>query len=894
MPDHISESESPLELIRRFDVDFDVPARRHVALGQLMTRGAYDPPDLGAADLVVLAAYVGTSWCRMVDCDVRYDLGEGRRLLSRSRPFAERLAASLGADPASELAYVAARWFDGAAKICFRCRDLSQARLLSERAVTLAERFGLWSCRADLESNRLRMTLDEANEAGERVPPAQSQERFAKLLADLEALHAEHGVPHPDALPPAIRDLPVATREALRGMCSLLHNTAECTPGPAGLPLAERALAIATGLGDRYRESQEVHMLARAHRDEPEVAASYFRRMTELSWVRGRRIAQQQLAILSHKAGDWEQAATTLEALTEAADEEVHADAGHDLLVLAYSLGALESALSAPGAAVAAGHAERRARLRRRQITLARSTREVITIAQYKQAYSKVVAPLLRAAALDALDGTDGTRKEAERIEDAFALIEEASGRELLDLLADRPRVAPPSPAAPTPAPAHSPEPEPEPEPEPTDPGVCERRGIRRLETYQALRLAPVLERRRHDYEEDALRSPLRSTPHDPQIARKLAMLTAADPRLAVVRYLVEDDTPGDEGPLKTAGTTASAFVFRAGRISVVRGLQLGDTLSYSPPSGSAPTWAYAEALGRALLHPVWPHLQPSGVAEPPGHLVLIPSGALFGQPLHVAITPAGLPLAATLPTSFAVSATAYVGRGRHLLARQLVEHDDDLSVLIGRLGKISAHELDGLAWPRESYRIAGQAPAHAAPHIHVGPGTREGLAALCACRPEVFVFIGHGVYHRRFGLLGPALELEHEHEPAVDNDDREAAFPFLTQYDIAATVALPRNKLCVVAACVSGAGIDATGGDVSGFLRAFVAAGAGALALTLWKVYDTEMGLSVGALLRSLLDARGQTIDLPETLHRIARARVDALEDLDAKIEACPIALYT
>ncbi len=194
---------------------------------------------------------------------------------------------------------------------------------------------------------------------------------------------------------------------------------------------------------------------------------------------------------------------------------------------------------------------------------------------------------------------------------------------------------------------------------------------------------------------------------------------------------------------------------------------------------------------------------------------------------------------------------------------------------------EVTGKELSNLAWPSEHFFIAGQRPKDVCKHHHVGAANGEGLARLIQEKPEIFVYAGHGDYNETFGDLGRSLVLDED---------------CLTQYDIAMGIQLPRNKLTLLGACVSGEGADIAGGEVAGFLRAFIAAGCGTLGITLWPVLDKEISGTIRHILEQVQDAAnsGEPLDIVQELYKYYHDVCHHLDRTGKRIEACPLLLYT
>ena len=68
----------------------------------------------------------------------------------------------------------------------------------------------------------------------------------------------------------------------------------------------------------------------------------------------------------------------------------------------------------------------------------------------------------------------------------------------------------------------------------------------------------------------------------------------------------------------------------------------------------------------------------------------------------------------------------------------------------------------------------------------------------------------------------------------------------------------LPRNKLTVLMTCLNGQNASAAGGELSGFLRAFIATGAGALLVTLFPVSSSSTSGIITQLLNTIFENEG------------------------------------
>lgn len=977
------------DLIRRFDVDFDIPSRRNVCIGLLLTMGAYE----GSADPAIRA---GAWWCRMVHHDVEYQILQGLEAIAESRGAAEAVKARLdrGAGSAFD-AYVYARWNDGVGKIHYRCGDMTEARLSFERAVKLAEdpawRDALARCLPDFRSNVHRADYEEQLKVGvaratqqmtdqelnalrkaglERLAsnyePHIAEARTSRLGASLPAAIEAGGAALLEALKrqtidpaPAKDDL--ETREFYRGVSSLLHNQAiavKDTERARSLELSWQSAALCFLQGDHYRLGQALKhradMLGSAAEETRKESNWLLSSLADgkIKWKRGQWLARQTLARRLAEGGDVKGGIAQISEIFKALRERRRSrggDLGFDVDVLAHSTRALEEI-------VGRGSAELKARceghLRSLRLDAARAVRGVVKVSTYKQRYAGEVFPLyLRAVAelakdvdaaltkaksppgqesrrsdegagesLDALLGEiaelakdiEGTARTADQGGDVdwmdlASLVEEVSSRELLDVLAssrrdERPRAPKPLAAGVSPEPV-------------AEMGSRGRRGAVERRAGEAGDVVDrEVARQRTAADERALHRPIQTTPHNDEIGTDLRRFTSQRENHAIVRYFLQgwDARRGQAEALR-------AMVFINGRPAELCDLDITEVKQLARSlAGQRPSRAQAKALWEHLLRAPWekfaPHLkkEAGGAGGEPKlrELTLIPCTDLFALPLQCASVPQGTagthdggerPLGCAAPLAFSVSATAYVTRARHLLRVQPVDPTDDLCALVpdpepGRA--VKADELLNLGWKRERFWVAGRPPAGlpADDFQTQGDGDRDGLLRLMAKEPEFFAFAGHGTQVMIDGSPEVALLL---HGTDV-----------LSQYDIASLVQLPRNKWTLLGACVSGQGVDSGGGEVAGFIRSFMAAGAGAIGATLWEVDNDLIAAVLGGLLQRAVTCRG-TIDVVEALREIQATQLEVRgssrgaggrRDLDRDDlgpdnenlpEHCPVVLY-
>ncbi|GGQ75565.1 CHAT domain-containing protein [Couchioplanes azureus] len=862
------------DLILRYDVDFDIPLRHEYALGVLRMVEAFRP--VSSHDLPAVARRVGAHWCDIVRSDMVYDHWAALRMIEASADDAAALLDVVRADPHAGgfLAYVTARWQDMTGKIRYRLGGYTRARIAFETAVSVAGRHRLWWCLPDMRSNVHRGRYEESRQSGaphiETLIESLTAER-ERILRDA----AEHGVATGDI----DRDAPIQHREYLRGYSSVLHNLAlalkdksvrDKSPDDArqSLAVSEESIRISQALGDHFRIYQSLNHQALL---DPERAPELFHRLAQGPYVRGRLIARQHLAIRKRGMESVRELRTLMEELISAA--RAHGSTGLDIHVAAITMDQYAAAV-----AEVAGGLDDAERIRltddvaEKRFLMAESVRRVVAMPAYKQAYSRTIRPSFLERIADRIASSAATGEAGTaRAEEAFGLVEASSARELLDMLSTAampelpplPRVsAEPAkweiPAAAEAAMAAERGPEADAALAVAGPGrrrtVVRRGAVRRAGGDVRSADRSELARRETEFEEAFLQHPIEGTPADAEIAHRVRMFTVNNPDTCVVRYFAY-------GP--AAPAFLGAFVFRDGDMQRVTGIPYAEveTLAQEITTDHAPARAQCEAIWRTLLAPVWDHVRHP--AEP-GHLVLVPTDALFAIPLHLAWAPeADVPLAARLPMSLSVSATAFVSRGRSFLRRQPVSTADDLAAIViadeealgGRRG-VSGGELLDSGWQPEHMIVLGaRSPGLSGVRRFFAADT-EGFRQLMQAKPEFFVYAGHGGYDPQFAQLGPYLDLNGT---------------YLTQYDVALRLRLPRNKLTVLGACLAGQGAKTDSGEVSGFLRSLIAAGAGAIGMPLWSVEDGAMIRTVGPLLaasRAAVSSGAGVYDPVQALH--------------------------
>jgi len=885
-----AESYDVEDLILRCDGDFDVPLRHAYAIGILRMVGAFSPAGSGHR---ARARRVGASWCDIVRADVEYDMWGGLDRIEQSRADAQFLLESGTPEQGREgrfIAYATARWFDGAGKIRYRLGSYTRARIDFETAVGVAEDNGLWWCLPDLRSNLLRAQFEEAKQtrqdaADPRQLAREFQEERRRLLK--EAPFHRVAVHKIDAR------ASVRKREYVRGYSNILHNLAVSLRDLGrlqdSLAVSRESLRVSRALGDEYRIGQSTNHQASIYKaqGDKEKAQQLLAELRAGQWPRGRRIARQQLADFAEpKAG----AAELRRLLEELTREGSSSAAGMDIDMHAYTVTLYGAVVGKLEDSADPDVQDLRADVAQQRLAMARLVRQAVALPMYKRALKKAIRPSFQEQIAQRVARADsGGETAATDIEEAFGLAEESSGRELLDMLsaAGLPRLELPASASdaeprvvPRRRKASPEEDESSAGKQSTRARPVRRASVRRADPAGNDVLLEELARRETEFENQFLRQPLEAAPHDPEIAHHVRMYTVNHPGSCLVRYFTY--AVGKEVRL-------GAFVFKGNVIRYEAGISYREVteLARSLPTERAPDLEQCRRIWMLLIAPVWQHITSGG---DPTHLVIIPSDVVFSIPVHVAMEPGDVrPLVARVPMSQSVSATALVGRGRHLLKIQPVDDNDDLAAVvvadeeaIGGSGGVDGSELLETNWPPQHLTIIGDRPEDLA---EVGEHRRadlDGINAITEAKPEFFVYAGHGAYSPAFEELGPYLELHGN---------------YLTQYDIALRLRLPRNKLTVLGACMAGQASQSGGGDVVGFLRSLMTAGAGAIALPLWSVWDSAMVRTIRTLLaesRAVLDRDEPVFDVVQTLHTYYREEAErAVGHPDEFAERFPVTVY-
>ncbi|MDX2213965.1 MAG: hypothetical protein SFY66_11825 [Oculatellaceae cyanobacterium bins.114] len=464
----------PRQLIERFDSDIDIPLVHSRCTGLLEMLNAYDPHH--SKDVLKLAERVGAYWCRIVQSDVLYNRLAGLEAIEVSQADAKALASKvlnneLGLSDESDrrwVTYAVARWHDGAGKIYYRLAEYTQANDLLENAKQLAQHADLWYCLPDIQSNVVRANFEAQRIAGRPMNHETLIEEFRNLFSEVRDDSVDVAVPNINADLESFVTIPLQNispqeKEFFRGISSLLHNwsvayydqykkeTKNEQNLDRSLELSQKSEAICRQLEDDYRLSQALNhqALIENERRNWNIARKLFEEVTTRKWIRGKRIARQRLAEIDADEGNFDRAFKTIEQLISELREErqrQRGELGYDNHFLYYTVNVvfkkiLEAAQEKRVKLVERQLSYYQNLFQEEQLQMIRSVRNVVKISTYKNDFAKIFYPIYQdliggqIAPILTSEKTLNQKVELKHLEKAFSFVEEASSRELLDLL---------------------------------------------------------------------------------------------------------------------------------------------------------------------------------------------------------------------------------------------------------------------------------------------------------------------------------------------------------------------------------------------------------------------------------------------------------------------------
>ena len=825
-------TEEALEIVRLFHAEYDRAMRQHVALGLLTIAGAFDRQ---GDDRTSVLLRVGAQMCGMIRDDVHLDVFAGKsRLLASSKDAAQLRSLAAADDHIAR--YVLARWHDAAARIWYRIGNHTRAMGEAGVAVELVRREPeLWWCRADVESNRLRMQEEADKQVGRKT---NAETAYTAAMKSVTALAAKHS--------DATREQRI---EHLRGLWNLHHNRMVAR-GDAGLEAslpefdvirrAMREVLAADEPLDPYREAQTLNQEALQLKNRAlgpnkdrllfERSVAAYERLLQMPWPRGQFFARQHLPHLRavYEVEHHSRSVAAILALCQEVRDEQARPGGREGFDLDRYHWTVKTAMGIAGTDDPA--------VQDHDLGVARAIQAIASVSAYKNAAQKFVLPaLLRAVdrcLASSANAADGRARLA-GIDDAVALIEEGSARELLDLLSTRRE----SMTAMRPERVFVPVAGLDPSKRELSGDHAERRNRRAdLTPEECAKAELAVADQRNLEEEHWLGNPVPAQSIDPEISHLCRQFSAE--RFSTARG----------GPLlirffqREKGAYWGVAYFRGSTFGPVHlADKVSKALSDRVAQNDWPRGYDCQEIWDVYFEPILSQAGLPRDVEMLDRLVIVPCGELFSLPLHVALVPpawTGTPeprlLGEFRPLCFCVSLASHLLRNRAEFRSCLRQQDDDLMVLFaGEAG--FREEIEGVVSATKVWQNG---------HVLDRAGA-EAVASAVDAKPEFFVLQCHGSILGN-PLAGSVLEL---HGGVLSN------------FGIATRVWLPRNKLTILGACLSGRPVPfgsandaiSPAGEIAGFIRGFIAAGCGALLVTNWSVRQSDLGFVTEQILRRL-----------------------------------------
>jgi hypothetical protein len=355
-------------------------------------------------------------------------------------------------------------------------------------------------------------------------------------------------------------------------------------------------------------------------------------------------------------------------------------------------------------------------------------------------------------------------------------------------------------------------------------------------------------------FEEFATRSPQPPQSVSPDLIAR-AMYAAREHDCYFVRFAERSDLAMDVYIFNPYGEVHYRTLFgshssNAGAMADALRTSLQHVLSYHNDFGDyVPLLqALSKTIGVSLLEPIMDCI------EPGKKLFLIPTSFLWQVPFHIGRVSDGTMLFERNPVFIVASLSALLDHGRlEVLNRKVTRksfasfHSLDTQtggdpVLLGlKIAKMFSSKKKSFMQVKPSAKVPSR--------------KRVNFDSLC----EVFQFDPEVIY---YGCHGLNLANEQGRHPVmsftgIEVSPTEGKYPksYLTPYDLAIAPTLSENVVAIFGACVTGQAADKDGGEVSGFLRASVASGAGACLLTYWPVLQSQVDAFVESLTKVLCD---------------------------------------
>jgi tetratricopeptide (TPR) repeat protein len=865
--------DEAIEVIVSYHAEYDRAMQQDVALGLLTIAGAFSQP---GSEREALLLRVGAQMCGMIRDDVHLETFSAKMRLLASKHDAEALA-QFADKPHPVDRYVLARWHDAAGRSWYRIGNHTRAMTEAQAALTLVEQPpDLWWCWADVKSNLLRMR-QEADTQVKRAPTVEERD-YDEAIATARRLRDNH-------LDKATLRQKV---EHLRGMWNLHHNRmvtrgrdrlGSTLPEFESLKQELITLVGPSELPDPYRQAQTLNQDAELLRR----SIDCYRRLSQMPWPRGQWFARQHLPHLMAELDSNEQAESKRQILglceeARSAQAGPGGREGFDLDRYYYTVDVARKIVKQDVPA-----------LDEHDLGVSRAIQAVAGVAAYKTAAQRYVMPSLQRAAERSFRRADQELDGRERdhrarlacIDEAIALVEEGSARELLDLLSARRE----------PVTTQSPDDVfvPVPGLDVTGDDRSAARGTANLRSRRASsppgprqRIIDAVTAQRDREENHWLSNPVPTQGIDPEISHHCRQFSAdrfgqaAGPVL--IRYF------------QRAGGQYWAIVFFKGAtfgpFPILEKLEKNPILSeLLELADSAPKEFHCREIWSVFLEPLLVKLFGDDIDQLE-RLVIVPCAELFSIPLHVAAVPDGLtgtgrsmPLCHWKPVSFSVSLASHVLRNRAAFRSCLYQNGDELLVLFaGEAG--FRQQIAGVLQSTKTWGEQG---------MTFEPAGAEAIHTLVRHKPEFLVLQCHGEI-----LDNPqAGSVLHLHDGV------------LSTFGIATRHWLPRNKLTILGACVSGRPVsyadarrtsDGDAGsaavEIAGFIRGFIAAGCGALLVTNWSVLQSELGTVTQQIIQRIHTSKS-VLQLDSLLRDVFTMDRSSTISFDAQIERSVFQLF-
>lgn len=811
--------------------------------------------------------------------------------------------------------FVLARWNDITAKLHYFSGDHLEAAKYWDIAMQLINHHNVDFIKADVFSSRLRNKFEHAristsNTSVNSLPEVEEQyltketnsknEEFATLIAESKELLKAFNIPGANASPQEIQSLAERFDKAnwqdrgrLRGLINLYQNNGQYA----------MVRILATALRDELRLMQSYHSEAGsvwlsekeltterekdpntiAFRPENAPRAAYLWKQVRDSeaWARGTIFARQQLARLDKEvyAQNASNAEARLWALHTGVDELINViDAIQDRdeemctrrpnfatrdieqhgWTVKYALDILEELEKTFAANEVSVDSEWKQRIEQLDlrmldecIQMVRSHRKVIRIstfktsfaAHYDRAFKRVYRHLTKC-----IDNETNDDKKSALTHEAVLWVEESTCRDLLDTIADANEGAASTATAPS---ASSSENQ---ESLDSNTTAAASEDTILLHDYvlsgdgKSDSVFNVLQSSYEKFEKHAMEKPQAPQTISRDLASRVATL-AKERQCYFIRFAERWDFGIDAYIFSPDGKCSRHRLLGDDKTTAMknRGLlteALAAILRLKDESFGPYTLRLrllSEAIGRFLVQPLINYI------EKGKEVFLIPTSFLWQLPLHIGECSHDERLFQRNTIYYSASLAALLDHKRlDVLDRKL---DNERYATLNSLMEVTSGEIGGHVKAKIIGRLWQKKKSNSLFHKNRKIDSEQ-LDEAFRFSPE-FLFYGcHGRTVRNHQGNHPILVFT-----GAESLDGCNRYPktYITPYDICVAPKLRNNVVTIFGACMTGQAADRDGGEVSGFLRASMAAGAGACLLTFWPVPLKHVNMQVSSLLDQL-----------------------------------------